>query len=159
MAVTILLQSSTLKENKMTKQSLIEKLNSDLKNEYTHMHFYLQSSFLIEGLHREEIGEWLAKQAASEFQHIQQFAKMIVGLGGIPETKHHVFPLLTEPYTIMQYAQKLESEVITNYVQRMVECDSIVEKNDAKYVELFLEDQLLDSRADLDEINQMLKLR
>jgi ferritin len=45
----------------MTKQQLIEKLNGDLKNEYTHMHFYLQSSFIIEGLHRAEIGEWLAK--------------------------------------------------------------------------------------------------
>jgi bacterioferritin (cytochrome b1) len=142
----------------MTKQNLIEKLNNDLKNEYTHMHFYLQSSFVIEGLHRAEIGEWLAKQATGEFNHIQQFAKMIVGLGGVPETKHHPFPLLTEPYEILQYAQKLESEVVANYVQRMDEC-TITEKEDAKYVELFLEDQVIDSRADLDEIKQMLKSR
>jgi bacterioferritin (cytochrome b1) len=141
----------------MTKQQLIEKLNGDLKNEYTHMHFYLQSSFIIEGLHRAEIGEWLAKQATGEFNHIQQFAKMIVGLGGVPETKHHTFPLLTDPYEILHHAQKLESEVVSNYVQRMEECGKVIEKNDAKYVELFLEDQLLDSRADLDEINQMLK--
>lgn len=144
------------------RKMLIDKLNEMLKNEYTHMHYYLQSSFLIEGLHKMEIGEWLAEQAASEFKHIQQFAKVIVGLGGVPETEHFVIPYLTDPQEILQYAHGLEFDVVGKYVQHMevwkdkntTSFDDVI---DIKYIEVFLEEQLLDSRADLDEIKQMLK--
>lgn len=143
----------------MTKTELINKLNGDLVNEYTHMHFYLNSSFLVEGIIRAELTEWLAEHAESEFKHIQQFAKMIVGLGGNPATGHKDIPYLTDPRDIMRYAQKLESEVVTNYVHRMEEVVGSIEIGceDKKYVELFLEDQILDSRGDLDEIAQFLK--
>ena len=40
-----------------------------------------------------------------------------------------------------------------------MEGESEVDKVDRKYVGLFLEDQVLDSRADLDEIGQFLKRR
>ena len=145
----------------MNKDQLIDKLNSDLMNEYTHMHFYLQSAFLVEGTYRHEVAEWLTEHASSEFQHIQEFAKVIVGLGGLPTTKHHPFPNLTDPHDIFLYAQKLEEEVVTNYVHRMEEIggSELLERTDAKYVELFLEDQILDSRGDLDEIRQFVKNR
>jgi ferritin len=143
----------------MNKEQLIRKLNSDLVNEYTHMHFYLQSSFLVEGTYRHEVSEWLVEHATSECLHIQQFAKVIVGLGGMPAANHHDFPRLTDPHEIFLYAQHLEGEVVTNYAHRMEEIVSSKELDieDAKYVELFLEDQLLDSRGDLDEIKQFLK--
>ncbi len=143
----------------MNKEDLILKLNGDLVNEYTHMHFYLHSSFLVEGTYRDEVSEWLVKHATSEFKHIQEFAKMIVGLGGQPVHEHHDFPHLTDPHEIFLYAQQLESEVVANYVQRMEEVVSSNELDpcDAKYVELFLEDQVLDSRGDLDEIKQFIK--
>lgn len=143
----------------MNKEELILKLNSDLVNEYTHMHFYLQSSFLVEGTYRHEVSEWLAEHATSEFGHIQEFAKVIVGLGGVPRHEHKSFPNLTDPHEIFLYAQDLEREVVTNYVHRMEEIvgSKELDPSDAKYVELFLEDQILDSRGDLDEIKQFLK--
>jgi len=143
----------------MNKTDLISKLNSDLMNEYTHMHFYLHSSFLVEGTYRHEVAEWLVEHAESEFKHIQEFAKVIVGLGGIPTCIFKTFPDLTDPHEIFLYAQKLEQEVVTNYVHRMEEVGESKELDpcDAKYVELFLEDQVLDSRGDLDEIVQFLK--
>jgi len=143
----------------MNKEELICLLNEDLKNEYTHMHFYLQSSFLVEGINRAEIAEWLVEHAEGEFKHIQQFSKMIVGLGGVPTTEHHCFPSFTCPSEIFEYAQQLEQQVVTNYVHRMEEMDEEngLDKIDKKYVGLFLEDQVLDSRADLDEIGQFLK--
>lgn len=136
-------------------------MNSDLVNEYTHMHFYLQSSFLVEGTYRHEVSEWLVEHATSEFGHIQEFAKVIVGLGGMPACNHHDFPRLTDPHEIFEYAQKLEGEVVANYVHRMEEVGGSKEldPSDAKYVELFLEDQILDSRGDLDEIKQFLRKR
>lgn len=145
----------------MTKEELVCLLNEDLKNEYTHMHFYLQSSFLVEGINRAEIAEWLVEHAESEFKHIQQFAKLIVGLGGVPTSEHHFIPDLTCPNAIFEYAQQLEQQVVVNYVHRMEEVggDFDLDQIDKKYVGLFLEDQLLDSRGDLDEIAQFLKRR
>ncbi len=145
----------------MNKEELISLLNEDLKNEYTHMHFYLQSSFLVEGMNRAEIAEWLVEHSESEFKHIQQFAKLIVGLGGVPCTDHHFIPSFTCPFEIFEYAQQLEQQVVTNYVHRMEEMeeDNELDKTDRKYVGLFLEDQVLDSRSDLDEIAQFLKRR
>jgi bacterioferritin (cytochrome b1) len=146
----------------MTKEELITKLNGDLTNEYTHMHFYLHSSFMIEGLHRAELGEWLAEQASSEFKHIQEFAKMIVGLGSTPICSFKSFPTFTHPVDILKFAYKMEEEVVKNYVKRREECENMARKQfessiDGTWVGLFLEDQIMDSRSDLDEISQLLK--
>jgi len=142
----------------MNKQELIAKLNEDLSNEYTHMQFYLHSSIMVQGIIRDEISEWLVDHAKSEFDHIQQFGKMIVGLGGVPTHIPKAFPNLTDPSEIMRYAHTLESEVVLNYAHRMEEIKESRELDltDSKYVHLFLEDQLLDSRGDLDEIKQFL---
>jgi bacterioferritin (cytochrome b1) len=140
----------------MTKNELICKLNEDLKNEYTHMHFYMHSAVMIRGMNRAELSEWLEEHAKGEFDHVQQFSKLIVGLGGVPTTEHHSFPSYTNPDSIMRHAYHLESQVVTNYAHRMEEIGNTLEliPEDKKYVLLFLEDQLLDSRGDLDEINQ-----
>ncbi len=140
----------------MLKKELIDKLNGDLVNEYTHMHFYLHHSVMVRGINRAEISEWLFEHAKSEFEHVQQFAKLIVGLGGIPVTDHNPFQTYTSPDAIFRYAYNLEAQVVANYAHRMEELDKEMELQleDKKYVILFLEDQLLDSRADLDEIGQ-----
>lgn len=148
----------------MTKQDLITKLNADLANEYTHMHFYLHHSVMVKGINRAEISEWLLDHAKGEFDHIQQFAKLIVGLGGTPIHHHHPFPDFTNPDSIFRYAYDLEAQVVRNYAHRMEELDGVVgdnscgnvTKEDKKYVTLFFEDQLLDSRGDLDEISQFI---
>lgn len=140
----------------MTKAELIEKLNDDLRNEYTHMHFYLYSSFMIQGFHRLEIGEWLLAQAQGEFKHIQEFSKMIVGLGGVPTHEPKNFPVYRDAYNILDYARRLETEVVENYVNRMKECE-LLGGVDGTWVELFLENQVIDSRSDLDEITELLK--
>ncbi len=141
----------------MTKSEMIALLNGDLRNEYKHMHFYLQSSVLVRGLHREEISEWLAKQAASEFQHVQEFAKVIVGLGGTPEVTANPFPNLTDPQAILEYALSMEDEVVNNYVKRLQDAEELGGA-DGTYVGLFLEDQILDSRGDADHIREMVKV-
>jgi len=140
----------------MNKEQLINLLNDDLSNEYKHMHFYLHSSFMIQGLHREELSEFLAESAADEFKHVQEFAKLIVGLDGIPTTVINPFPSLTDPKEILQYAFKMETEVTENYVNRMGHAAELGGVS-GRYVEIFLEDQLIDSRTDADHIKEMLK--
>lgn len=140
----------------MTKQELVQKLNDDLSNEYKHMHFYLHSSFMIQGLHREELAEYLKEHAQSEFNHVQEFAKLIVGLGGVPTKTVATYPTLTDPQEIFEYALKMEDEVVANYVARMAEAQDLGGV-DGTYVEIFLEDQVLDSRQDADNLREMVK--
>src|SRR5690242_11079477 len=104
----------------MNKEKMVELLNSDLGNEYKHMHFYLHSAIVVAGLHREELREFLLEEAQGEMLHIQQFGELILGLDGTPSTDVKEFRSdLTSPTDILGYALAMEEEVVFNYTQRM----------------------------------------
>ena len=136
--------------------AIIEKLNQDLKNEWKHHCFYLHNASNIVGLHAKEYKEWLVEQAASEMQHVVQFSDLIVGLGGTPTREINDFPSLSDPREILEYAAKMEEEVLDNYYQRISDAEKI-NNSDSYWVIIFLEKQMEDSRKDLDEIRQILK--
>lgn len=141
----------------MTKSQLIEKLNGDLANEYAHMHFYLHSAALVCGLHRAELREFLMEAAASEMKHVQEFADLIVGLGGHPTHLPAAIPdRYADPADILTQALRMEDEVVANYVGRIADAASCEDPVVAKWVELFLEDQVTHSRADADNLRRML---
>jgi bacterioferritin len=141
----------------MNKQRMIDLLNSDLGNEYKHMHFYLHSSIMVTGLHREEIREFLLEEAQGEMMHIQQFGDLILGLGGKPDTDVKEYRNdLTNPRDILEYALNMEEEVTNNYVQRMNNA-VLLGGTDGKWIEVFLEDQLMKSRKDCDHLRQLIK--
>ena len=143
---------------------LIEKLNDDLKNEWRHLRFYLYHASAVTGLHAHELKEFLLEQAASEMRHVQQFSDMIFGLGGEPTTECADFPKLTNAHDILQYAADMELEVVRNYVDRIITISheptvvsmSGVWQGDKKWLEIFLEEQIKDSREDLDHLRRML---
>ena len=136
--------------------ALVERINQDLKNEWKHHCFYLHNASNIVGLHAKEYKEWLVEQAASEMQHIIQFSDLITGLGGSPTKEVNDFPSLSDPREILEYAAKMEEEVIDNYYQRIADAEKI-SNLDSYWVVIFLEKQMEDSRKDLDEIRQILK--
>lgn len=138
----------------MTKAELVDKLNSDLANEWKHMQFYLYSSIIVKGLARIEVKEFLLEHAKSEFNHIQEFSQMILGLGGIPSKSINAFPTLTDPRDIISYALDIEREVVNNYVTRIKEAQELGGV-DGSFIEIFLEDQILDSRKDVDELKEI----
>ena len=61
----------------MTKNEIIALLRDDLANEYHHLHFYLESSALVRGLHREELREFFLGQAKSELDHVLSKAQSV----------------------------------------------------------------------------------
>lgn len=141
----------------MTKQELISLLNNDIRNEYAHMHFYLHSALLVQGLHREELREFFLEEAASEMKHVQEFGDLIVGLDAKPECMPNAFPTnLTHPRDILAHALKMEEEVVANYVQRMDDAVALGGV-DGRWVEIFLEAQIDDSRKGADNLRQMIK--
>lgn len=140
----------------MRMNAIVEKLNQDLKNEWKHHCFYLHNASNIVGLHAREYKEWLVEQAASEMQHVVQFSDLIVGFGGTPTKLVNEFPSLSDPREILEYAAKMEEEVINNYYQRIADAEKI-DNLDSYWLIIFLEKQMEDSRKDLDEIKQILK--
>jgi ferritin-like protein len=154
----------------MNIEELVDFLISDLANEYAHMHFYIQASTNVRGLHRHEISEFFAEQAASEMKHVEEFRKMIQGLitrRGLDKT---VPSLVAEfkgdntcPKNLLLAALEMEDRVVANYTNRLSQAEnlslngSLDDAVDGTYVGLFLEDQILDSRSDADNIREMLE--
>jgi ferritin len=151
-------------------EKLVDSLMGDLANEYAHWHFYMQASTNIRGLHRQEISEFFSEQAASEMKHIEEFRRMIRGVltrrgiqRHIPSTNADFRQSISCPKELLEAALEMEDRVVKNYVERKSEaealCDSddIEDRIDATYIALFLEDQILDSRGDADNIREMLK--
>ena len=50
-------------------QNLIDLLKSDLRNECTHLMFYLQSASLVQGLHSKEYKEHFLSESQKEIKH------------------------------------------------------------------------------------------
>ena len=153
----------------MTIEQIVDLLNEDLCREYSHWHFYIHASSCVEGLHREEISEFLLDEAKGEMQHIHEFKKLLHGLivrrnlnkqvsSNVANFKNN----LKCPKKILEEALRMEDEVVKNYAQRIKDVCSLQENGeedyiDGKYIEIFLEDQLSDSRKDADEIRMMIK--
>lgn len=135
----------------------LEKLQEDLKNERMHCLFYQQAAAIVTGPHREEFRELFLKEAQSELNHIDEFATLIVQLGGIPNTNVNQLPEMTScPIQLCKAAARIEKIVATNYAERLeqidadnrlgTECSEDECIATSKYMQLFYEDQLQDSR-------------
>lgn len=143
----------------MNKQQIIEILNTDLKNEWKHLRFYLYHASAVTGLHCAEYKELFLKEAAGEMVHVTAFSDMIIGLGGIATSESNVFPKLVNPHDIISYALEMEKEVVANYVQRMQDAKTLEDVVDGQWLEIFLEGQIQDSREDVDHFKQILSHR
>ena len=134
---------------------MLELLNGDLRNELKHMHFYLYHASTIKGLHREELREFLFEEAASEMRHVKEFQDLIIGLGGNPTVEANPFKLWTDAHTILCAALEMEEEVVENYSKRIKQAQKMGDAN-GTWIEVFLEDQIMHSRTDADNIRQMI---
>lgn len=142
-------------------RNFIAKLNEDLKNEWKHLQFYAHHASAAVGLHAHEYKELLTEQAQSELNHVIQFGDLIIGLGGRPTAEANPWPMTTDVRNIIEYAVEMENEVVQNYAQRIAELDEIPTTPetiaDKKWIEIFLEKQIEDSRQDLDHFRQLLR--
>lgn len=152
-------------------EELVKLLIGDLANEYAHWHFYMQAATNVRGLHRQEISEFFKEQATGEMEHVEQFRRMIQGIITRRGLKSREVPSevadfkrgLSCPKELLEAALEMEDMVVRNYVERRAQAEVLASGNDtedsvdATYVALFLEDQILDSRSDADNIREMLR--
>lgn len=153
----------------MNISKFVELLSEDLSREYSHWNFYIQAATSITSLHREELGEFLLEQSKEEMGHIEEFKRVLHGIITRRNLDFSVHTRIAEfknnlscPEEILKEALRLEDEVVANYVQRIEDANKLQENGgedriDGKFVELFLEDQILDSRSDADNIRMMIK--
>jgi ferritin len=154
----------------MNIDKLFNELNEDLSREYSHWHFYMSAASNIEGLHRQELSEFLLEQAKGEMQHILQFKNLLNALIIKRNLNKTVCTKVADyknnlkcPKDILIEALRMEDQVVKNYAQRIEDASNLQnnedenDKVDGKYIELFLEDQLTDSRNDADQIRMMIK--
>ena len=79
---------------------------------------------------------------------------MIYGLGGIPTKESNDFDCFSNPYDIINYAIKMEEEVVQNYVNLMDDA-ARYETVDGRWLEIFLEGQIQHSREDVDRFKRI----
>lgn len=155
----------------MQVEEMVDMLKRDLMNEYAHWHFYMEATTAVTGLHRQELSEFFQEQAEGEMKHVEEFRRLIQGLisrwdfkDAIPGLPAQFERGLRDPRSLLEAALKMENEVVGNYVLRHSQAESMEStynpegaKVDGMYIALFLEDQILDSRGDADNILEMLK--
>lgn len=135
----------------------------DLKNEKKHMLFYLTAASTVSGLHREEYKELLASESQSEMQHVLEFQNAILGMGAdISQTvdvkEFNDYDIFYDPRQILEYALKMEEEVVLNYANRIANDLSLLDEPEKRWMEIFYEGQLEKSRKDVDNLKMILRL-
>lgn len=138
----------------MTLKEFVAQMHDDLRNEWTHLQFYLYHSSAVAGLHAAEFKEFLTDEARGEFEHVQNFLDRLFGLGETPNcTSGYAFPLFTNVPGILRHAIELETTVIKNYAERVAQLDQITSgEPEVAYLKVFYEDQLQDSYEDREKM-------
>ncbi len=143
----------------MTLPQFIHLMTNDLRNECTHMNFYLYHASAVTGLHALEFKEFLTDAAKSEMGHVQQFLDRLFGLNA-PQFDMGTsnFVIATSVQTILEQACRLETEVINNYTLRLEQLEAMAAAHptEAAYLTIFYEDQIQDSYEDRERMRRML---
>lgn len=143
----------------MTLPEFLQKMNGDLRNEWTHLQFYLYHAGAVVGLHAEEYRELLHEAAKSELEHVLQFTHRLFGLNyELPESGGSFFPKFTDISDILAHAVLLETEVADNYAKRLNELDALsgAHPTVAAYLTIFYENQLEDSYEDCEKLRRIM---
>lgn len=144
----------------MTLTEFISLMNGDLRNEWTHLHFYLYHAGAVTGLHAEEYREFLHDAAKGELEHVLQFTHRLFGLNHeMPNSDGYDFPKFTNAANIIAHAIQMETEVADNYATRLSQLESLAGAHPtiAAYLTIFYEKQLEDSYEDCEKMRRIIR--
>lgn len=141
----------------MTIEEFVVLMNHDLRNEWTHLNFYLYHASAVAGPHAHEYKEFFTDAAKGEMQHVQQFLDRLFGLNHPrPTYEGLAFPVTTKIENALTQALAMERDVVTTYAQRIEQTESLLDPV-GKYLSVFYEDQLQDSYEDAEHIQRLLQ--
>lgn len=140
----------------MTVEDFVKLMNDDLRNEWTHLNFYLYHASAVSGLHAHEYKEFFTDAAKGEMQHVQQFLDRLFGLEcKTPTAEGKVFPVFYKVADALTYALAIERDVVKIYAERIAQAETLPDPV-GKYLAVFYEDQMQDSYEDAEHIQRLL---
>lgn len=136
----------------MTKQELIEQLNSDLAAELAAVIQYTTYAAKTSGPQRPQLTAFFESEIADETRHALFLANKIVSLGGNPISTPSPVPAAATNQEMLQAILEAERLAIANYSARAKQAEALGEKGLA----IQLEDLIKDETAHAEETARIL---
>jgi bacterioferritin len=111
----------------ITRSQLIDLLNEDLAREYQAIIAYVIYSQVLKGAEYMSIAAELEKHASEELAHALTVSKHIDYLGGMPTTKVLPVKQSDDPRVMLRADLENETSTITNYRERIQQCEALRE--------------------------------
>ena len=119
--------ATTTDTTKITRETLITKLNEDLAREYQAIIAYVTYSQVLKGAEYMSIAEELAVHAGEELKHALTIAEQIDYLGGMPGTTALPVKQTEDAREMLRADLDNETETIRAYRERVVQCEALQE--------------------------------
>ncbi|HZR23005.1 MAG TPA: ferritin-like domain-containing protein [Vicinamibacterales bacterium] len=119
--------ATTPKEETITRQQLIERLNEDLAREYQAIIAYVVYSQVLKGAEYMSIAKELEKHAGEELSHALTISKHVDYLGGMPTVAPKAVKQSDDAREMLRADLQNESDTIRAYRERLVQCESLGE--------------------------------
>ncbi len=117
---------------KITRETLIEKLNEDLAREYQAIIAYVTYSQVLKGAEYMAIAAELEVHAGQELQHALTIAKQIDYLGGMPNTKALPVKQTDDPREMLRADLENENATVRAYRERVTQCEALQDTRSPK---------------------------
>ena len=117
----------TAETTKITRDTLIGKLNEDLSREYQAIIAYVVYSQVLKGAEYMNIADELQKHAGEELQHALTIAKQIDYLGGMPTVTALPVKQTDDAREMLRADLDNETETIRAYRERVTQCEALQE--------------------------------
>jgi bacterioferritin len=112
---------------RITRETLIDKLNEDLAREYQAIIAYVTYSQVLKGAEYMAIAAELEVHAGQELQHALTIAKQIDYLGGTPNTKALAVKQTDDAREMLRADLENENATVRAYRERVTQCEALQE--------------------------------
>jgi bacterioferritin len=119
--------TATADATKVTRETLINKLNEDLSREYQAIIAYTVYSQVLKGAEYMKIADELKIHAGQELAHALIIAKQIDYLGGQPTTKALPVKETDDAREMLRADLENENATIRAYRERVIQCEGLQE--------------------------------
>jgi bacterioferritin len=119
--------ASPTETTKITRETLIDKLNEDLAREYQAIIAYVVYSQVLKGAEYMAIAEELERHAGEELQHALTISKQIDYLGGMPTVNSLPVKQSDDAREMLRADLENETATIRAYRERVGQCEALQE--------------------------------
>lgn len=136
----------------MNKETLIQRLNEDLANEFSAIIQYITYAAKVTGPYRPQLVQFFLAEVPDEQTHAQFLANKIVSLGGEPVTVPEGVAPAGSNRMMLEAVMEAETRAITSYVQRAKDAEELGDVA----LKVQLENMVLDESGHRDEVARIL---